>query len=463
MIVRDKELIASGITPAFLIGCIKEHELRAKKMQTLYNAYASKPPILSRVMTEGLPNNKLVHNYGRYIVSVSSGYLVGNPISYQSDEKIDHLIDAYQSAKAETVDAELAKDAALFGKGVELCFSDDKALPKVATLDPRSAFVVYGNDILSTPLLGVRYYTTYGMDGTASGVVVEAYTETETLTYQGKDTEAAVKSAPIIEPHFFGGVPMVEYWNNDDETGDFEHVQTLIDAYDILQSDRVNDKEQLVDALLVITGAKIVDEPDITDPETGDVIKKGRTAAQQIRQDRMLYLPYNDVTAEYLIKNLTESDVEILKDSIKSDIHKFAMVPDLSDVNFAGNASGVAMKYKLFGLEQLTKTKERWFKEGLQERMRLFLNFLEVKGAAKVDQAKVDIVFKRSLPANEMELAQMVATLRGSVPTADLLAQLPFINDPNEAMKALGEEKQEALKQQQAAFGMPLPMVGDDA
>ncbi|HOQ62528.1 MAG TPA: phage portal protein, partial [Clostridia bacterium] len=126
----------------------------------------------------------------------------------------------------------------------------------------------------------------------------------------------------------------------------------------------------------MVTGARLESEPDTYDDE-GEVIR-GRTPAEQIRQEKMLYLPGEDVKVEYLTKSLTESDVEILKDSIKSDIHKFAMVPDLSDVNFAGNASGVAMRYKLFGLEQLTKVKERWFKEALQERMRLFTNFLAV-------------------------------------------------------------------------------------
>lgn len=42
----------------------------------------------------------------------------------------------------------------------------------------------------------------------------------------------------------------------------------LIDAYDLLQSDRVNDKQQFADALLVLTGVM-----GLTAPEDGD----GRT------------------------------------------------------------------------------------------------------------------------------------------------------------------------------------------
>ncbi|MGI6691170.1 MAG: phage portal protein [Christensenellales bacterium] len=460
MIVRDEKLIEGGITPAFLMGCLKEHEIRVSVMEKLAAAYASKPAILARQVTEGMPNNKLVHNYARYIVAVASGYLIGNPVSYEG-ENIDSLLDAYKAARADSVDAELAKDASLYGKGVELCYADEQARPRTAALDPRSAFVVYGNDVASTPLLGVRYYSTFSMDGKVDGMEIHAYTNSMHMVYRGKDREAAAKATPEMDAHYFDGIPIVEYWNNDDETGDFEHVMTLIDAYDILQSDRVNDKEQFVQALLVLTGVRLETEPDILD-EKGEVIKKGRTPAQQIRQDKMLMLPDNDATAEYLVKQLAEADVEILKDAINADIHKLAMVPDLSDENFAGNVSGVAMKYKLFGLEQLTKVKERWFEEALRERLKLFANFLAVKGQAKVDADAVDIVFRRALPANELELSQMVAALNNIVPTRTLLGQLPFVQDVDAAYDEISEEKAKNLKRQQTAFGMPFAAAEDD-
>lgn len=53
----------------------------------------------------------------------------------------------------------------------------------------------------------------------------------------------------------------------------------LIDAYDLLQSDRVNDKQQFADALLVLTGVM-----GLTAPEDGD----GRTPANAWRQDKTL-------------------------------------------------------------------------------------------------------------------------------------------------------------------------------
>ncbi|MBE5786834.1 MAG: phage portal protein, partial [Clostridiales bacterium] len=92
------------------------------------------------------------------------------------------------------------------------------------------------------------------------------------------------------------------------------------------------------------------------------------------------------------------------------------------------NASGVAIKYKLLGLEQLTRGKERWFREGLMERLRCFAHFLSVKGQRMGDVEAIRLFFSRSLPENALETAQMVKTLEGMVPDELLLTQLPFLD-----------------------------------
>jgi len=212
---------------------------------------------------------------------------------------------------------------------------------------------------------------------------------------------------------------------------------------------------------LVITGARLENEPDITD-DNGNVIRKGRTAGQALRQDKLLYLPDKDALAAYLAKPSNGDAADILRKTLKDDIHKFSMIPDLTDENFAANASGVAMKYKLFGLEQLVMVKERWFKEALYERLLIFTNFLSVKGKAKINPQDVEIVFKRSLPANDLEVAQMIGLLDNIVPRGLLLAQVPFVTDPDKALKDLDAERAEAQQRQAAMFEKPVIDSGDE-
>lgn len=450
MIVRNRELLVNGAPPPDMIrSVLQEFQGQAGRLSDLRNAYDNKCAIDGRQRISGLPNNRLAHGFPRYIVTMAAGYLLGKPVSYSAQEGQEEALalisDAYQLSNIDAIDAELAKDCGVYGRGVELCYADKEARPKAANLDPECAFVVYDDTVECQPLFGVYFRQLYDVQGKPKDWVISIYTENAKLEYiQGSLTMLPGEPASV-EPHYFGQVPMIEYWNAEDEHGDFEQVQSLIDAYNLLQSDRVNDKEQFVDSLLVIWGARM--EPD----------ESGRTPGQQLRQDKVLQLPDRDCGAEFLSHAMTETDVEVLKNAIKADIHKFSMVPDLTDEHFAGNASGVAMRYKLLGLEQLIRVKERWFKEGLRERLRCFAHFLSVKGAKLLDADRVNINMARGLPENLLEISQMVGNLHNLVPDDLLLSQVPFVENVQDAMEKLKTQKEEAARQQMSAFNIPFP------
>lgn len=394
MIARSRKVMENGPRREVLNACVQEFLTGAERRQRLRSWYEGRHEILDRTRAAGLPNVKLVHDYPRYISTMAAGYLVGRPVEYEAEEAQQSALDAvkerYSRCAVDSVDAELAKNASIYGRGVELVFADESALPRTASLEPWNGFVVYDDTVERRPLFGVHLRERLDEMGGTEGWDTVVYTDREIITF----TSAALGDVGRVKervPHFFGAVPMVEYWNSEDERGDFEGVMTLIDAYDRLQSDRVNDKSQFVDALLLLYGCTM---------ETDD---RGRTPGQQLREDKLLALPDSDARAEWLCKQLSESDAEVLKKALAADIHKLSMVPDLSDEQFGGNKSGAAMRYKLLGLEQLTGIKERWFREALRQRLRLFANFLAVRGAPKLDAEAVRMVFKRSILVEKSE------------------------------------------------------------
>ena len=375
----------------------------------------------------GLPNHHLVHAFPRYIVTMASGYLVGRPVTYETadreqQEALGVLRRMYAACDMSSVDAELAADASIYGRGVCICYADEAGRPRAATLSPKEAFVVYDDTVEHRPLFGVHWFDRYDESGKRNGVCVHVHTDAQTYAFAGK-TLSTLSMQQEAAPHYFGGVPMVEFWNNAQETGDFEPVLSLIDAYDMLESDRVNDKQQFTDAVLLLTGCTLEND----DPEDP------RSPAQRLLEEKTLSLPDTDAKAEWLCKQSDEAGAQLLREALRSDIHKMSMVPDMTDLHFAANASGVAMRYKLLGLEQLTSIKERWFREGLRMRLRLFARFMGVLAAGLLNADEVSVIFTRSLPVNESETAQMVAQLDGIVPRRMLLAQLPFVEDADAA------------------------------
>lgn len=403
MITRSERYMMDGMpSEAMLNSVLKEHLNRLPHLAALAAYYRGESAITKRSRSRGLPNNRIAHPFARYIVSVATGYLVGQPVGYASDgqeDALEPISNAFARCSVSAVDAENARHASIYGRAVEYVHAteDDagEVLPCVAALSPESAFVVYGDDYHNRPLFGVYYVQDTQEDGTPDGWRVYVMGAFSIREYKTASLSGGSFSLIEEKEHFFGDVPMVEYWNDEDERGDFEWVLPLIDAYDKLQSDRVNDKEQFVDKLLVLYGCTLEED------------EQGRPPWQQLREDKALCLPDLQAKAEYLQGSLTESDVEVLRNSLMEDIHKMSMVPDLSDRDFAQNASGVAMKYKLWGLEQMTGVKQQWFIEGLKQRLKLFANFCRTQGKPALDVKGVKITMTRAMPANLIENAQM--------------------------------------------------------
>ena len=111
------------------------------------------------------------------------------------------------------------------------------------------------------------------------------------------------------------------------------------------------------------------------------------------------------------------------------------------------------MAYKLLGFELMTKTKERFFKEGLRYRLKLIANVLSAHNTV-IDTDGIEIVMSRTLPQNTAELADTVSALSGLVSQETLLSQLPFVEDPAEEIKKLRKENQKALEYQQSVFSL---------
>lgn len=451
-IIRDRSLVEdwNDVPIPVIISCIKEYSNKRARFDKLEAYYFGDHSILSRNTGAGLglPNNRLVANHAKYITDIAVGYMIGDPVKYEGS-KIEDIKKVYSHIDIVSHDTELAKDLSIFGEGRELYYmtSDDVPIPKVTTIDPRQILLVVDDTVEYKSLFGLHYYEKRDIDNKTVGYYVNVYTASNITKYEAKDLTAQNFKMIDVEDHYFGGVPIVEFWNNEEQQGDFEQQISLIDAYNVLMSDRVNDKEQLVDALLAITGGSL-----------GDTLDEASETIKRLKQLKTIELPMG-ATAEWLIKNLNEADVEVLRNAVREDIHQFAMVPNLTDENFASNASGVAMKYKLLGLEQLAKIKERYFIQGLRERLKLFANVLSIKGKS-VDVSDAKITMTRNLPANDMDTANMISQLSGKVSNETLIGQLSFISDPSEEDKKLNLQKEEDIKRNQKAFGMEFGTIG---
>ena len=436
-ITLDKELMPDGIpTPEILEYCIKQHQGTLARLNKLSDYYDGKQDISNRTFgNPNIPNHKIVANHAKYIVDIATGFLVGNPIAY-SGSQVDKILDEYSRMDIISHDTELEKDLSVFGIGYELMYlapvDEGDTEIRIKSIDPRGIFVVTDDTVDKNPLFGVHYQQRFKLDGSLNYYLINVYTENKIFTYHAKGLSKGQMSLFEESEHYFGAVPVVEYRNNEERQGDFEQQISQFDAYNLLQSDRINESEQRVNSILFIKGFTLGED--------------------NLTHDSIIETTEKDSDLKWLIKEIKEADNEVLRQSLLDDIHKFSYIPSMTDEHFAGNVSGEAMKYKLFGLLQLLSIKTRYMSKSLRKRLELMRNILNTKGS-NIDISDVKITFKPNLPINTNDLASIINQLKGILPLETLIGWLPDIDDPAEQLQKLEEEQSKSIQNQQQALG----------
>ena len=436
-ITLDRELMTDGIpTPEILEYCIKQHQGTLARLNKLSDYYDGKQDISNRTFgNPNIPNHKIVANHAKYIVDIATGFLVGNPIAY-SGSQVDKIMDEYSRMDIISHDTELEKDLSVFGIGYELMYlapvDEGDTEIRIKSIDPRGIFVVTDDTVDKNPLFGVHYQQRFKLDGSLNYYLINVYTEDKIYTYHAKGLSKGQMTLFEESEHYFGAVPVVEYRNNEERQGDFEQQISQFDAYNLLQSDRINESEQRVNSILFIKGFTL--------------------GENNLTHDSIIETTEKDSDLKWLIKEIKEADNEVLRKALLDDIHKFSYIPSMTDEHFAGNVSGEAMKYKLFGLLQLLSIKTRYMSKSLRKRLELMRNILNTKGS-NIDISDVKITFKPNLPINTNDLASIINQLKGILPLETLIGWLPDIDDPAEQLQKLEEEQSKSIQNQQQALG----------
>lgn len=435
------------------------HEIEDRVFYT--SVYDDEKDEYVRIIDQDRPNNKLINDFPGYIVSTASGYFMGNPIAYSlksdADERIlETLQNVFDYNDEAAHNLQLAVDQSLYGTAFEIMWDEDndesngplgsKKMVRFKKLSPLECFMVYDpEDIKEKILAAFRFITVHDMFTDTTEYILEEYTDMETFVYRGGETS----QMNFIErsPHNFKQIPITEYPNNPDRTCDFERVKSLIDAYDYTTSDSVNEAQDFAESFLLIK--------NMMGTTSGDI--------RRAKETKVL-LTDEDGDAKFLNKSGSGNEVGGMisnENILTKNIHKFSFIPPLDDMNFSGNASGAAMEFKLWGLEQKVATKERLFRKGICRRIEVIFDYYTTIKGEIYDFSSVEIKFTRNIPRDTASIADQMVKLRGILPLETLVSLYPKIEDPkSETEKIKKENEEEARLQAQALYGDPFSSSG---
>ena len=378
-----------------------------------------------------VPNNKIATPYASYITDVIASYFMGkNPTYNSQDNSLLSEINAIFNFNDEhNHNSILATQQSIYGYAIELMYLDDKSNIRFTALDPRQTILIYENTLEQKLLYTIRFYNITDILTGNKTLNVEIYTKNDIMYYKQVDSNLILMDSA---EHYFNDIPVNVYKNNDDCTGDFEKIIKLIDAFDFAMSDSQNERDNFNDSYMTFinTGLKSDSEDDMK-------------ILQSMKDSRNIVLD-NDLegkppTVDFLIKKGNVSETEANKDRIEKLIHKLSFIGDLSADSIKSHTSATQSKLSTLGLEQSTSKKESFFRFGLQRRIEIITNILNLKGS-NYDYRRVNITFTRNLPTDEVIIADMISKLTGIVSNETLLEQIPFVTDI--------EQEKERLKAQ---------------
>lgn len=377
--------------------------------------------LLKQYSDPSKPCNKTVINYCKNIVDGYNGYLASpNFISYTSDNDIEAIMDVLRYNDFQAEDSDFLESALIYGVGTELMFSDQEGKTRFKLIDPRTCFGVYDDSLTGDLLYFVRIYKEDEWDEDNDTQLIDVYSDYNIKHY--KMSNGGAVNFINEEPHYFGQCPANIFYLPD-EKSIFDCIMSLQDSVNELLSDEIDDYSAFCDAYLALVGVDC-DNEDIA----------------LMKQNRVLVLPEGAV-AQWLTKNANDAQVENILKRLHDDIYRIAQMPDFCSETFVGGvSSGIALRFRLTGMENRAGRIEALMKQALQRRIELICGIASLKLGEEVFR-DIQITFKRNIPNDETQVYQMVNMLKGTVSDETLLGQLPFISDVNAELERVKEQK----------------------
>ena len=424
MFYLDRE---TELTADILYKMIKRFQLVVKpKLEKYKNYYDGIQAILSKKYAdESKPCNKTVINYCKNIVDSYCGYLATpGHISYSSENDIEEIMNILRYNDFQSEDSDLLKDALIYSVAHELMYVDSDAKTRFKLIDPLTCFGVYDSSLTADLTHFVRMYkvSDWADEGEKNIWTIDVYDDKTITTYR-MTGDLSKPTFVSSKPHYFGQCP-ANIFVMPDEKSIFDCIMSEQDSVNELLSAEIDDYSAFCDAYLVLEDCELEEE-----------------SVKEMKTNRVLQLPQG-AKAYWLTKASNDTQVENILKRLHDSIYRTAQCPDFSSESFIGGvSSGIAIQYRLTGMETRAGKIEAEMKKALQRRVEILCGMAALKLGEEVFR-DIEITFKRNIPADSAQVVQMINSLQGMVSDETLLSQLDFIPDVQAELEKIQAQKE---------------------
>jgi SPP1 family phage portal protein len=465
-----KKVIEQGAldaTSKMIADLVSNHRaVEGKRLMDGYNRYIQSPsntPILLKQQKNPYKVwTKIPNDFYGDIVDTKTGYM-GNAIvvdlskeEYKTettdedgktktdvstgwDDDNAKLTDFSIATNQEDANSELLRMAVSTGLGCRLLYiPSGEAAPDVRSknINPWECIFLYDESVYE-PTYVLRYYTLeevlYDVEGTieTDEVTVVEWYDKENVTYYVDDANLkfhldTTKGTNGVQPHFFNGIPVLAFPNNEMKFAEPSKVVNLIDAYDNILSATTSEVEQLRLAYMFAKGSGM---------------KLDDAFYQRLEQTGVFPLPV-DGEIGFTVKQLDLASVKELLAELRRNIYQFAKSLDMSR-DMGGDIRVIGWQVALLNLENSCKITERKFTRALREQYRMLCEFWKTYKNVDINYLDLQFIFTRNFPRDIESEARTLTELVANISRKTAYGLMSFIEDPDAEMKAW-EEQEEA-------------------
>lgn len=314
-------------------SCIGDFNWNKTIFKYLWDYYKGDQPIRYRkkVVRDDV-NNPIVENHAWEIVRFKNGQTNGEPIqcvSTRKEEKINKGVDRFndycKAAGKHAKDISSGEWTSATGTGFKAAQRKQGAeIPfRIAVPTPINTFIIYSR-YTEEPLLAVQE-----LKDEKGEQYKLCFSETH---------EYRIKNSKLVEvqdgkgnlvkskPHAFGGIPIVEYPNNQNRVSDIELVIDILDAINNMQSNRMDAIEQFVQSWVKFVNCDI-------DKETFQEMKMAGALVVKSNNNE------NRADVDIMTQELNQTEAQVAKDDLWDNALSISAIPTKQS-NTGGDTQG---------------------------------------------------------------------------------------------------------------------------
>ena len=401
------ELIAQKIYD-FITYTLPEREKNA-------SYYRTDQPVNKGRIIQGRPNNILRTNICKYITDVHTGYFMGVPLTLDFNDDVLGGTFVHNMPRDLLYELlfSLSRDMSIYGTAFCLVYTKNGSVA-VSKQSPERAFSITDDSLGHEVVASVRF-SAVDKDEIRGEVYVPGG------RYDFIYFDKAVTMSAFV-PLEYDGISLIEFPNNEDKCGDFQPILSLMDAYNVLLSGAVDDMQSVSNAFLALYGMQGTTREDI----------------EEANISRVLSLSENG-RAEFVVKNVNPDALDSLKKTLLDNMLLVTMTPNLLDESFGKADSGVALEYKLWGIEQARGEKQRYFTRALFTLLEGIFAYIGIKN---IPHDICSVRFYKNLPRDSSKICQDIANVGDIISHKTKLELLPFIENAGEELEKIRIEKE---------------------